>query len=205
MTSMSLRILLMAGAALAVSGCNKAGTANSNTAAAETKTESATTTTTAASSDPVASAESAAPASLAHDAAVVTVDASGAMKELRAGKNGWTCIPDAPDTPGPDPMCFDANAGKWAAAWMHHKPPPDGTPGVMYMLEGGTDASNTDPYAKSPTADNDWVKTGPHIMLVGSKAMLAGYPSGAKPNTSAPYVMWAGTPYAHLMVPVNKS
>jgi hypothetical protein len=175
MTSMSLRILLMAGAALAVSGCNKAGTANSNTAAAETKTESATTTTTAASSDPVASAESAAPAS------------------------------HAPDTPGPDPMCFDANAGKWAAAWMHHKPPPDGTPGVMYMLEGGTDASNTDPYAKSPTADNDWVKTGPHIMLVGSKAMLAGYPSGAKPNTSAPYVMWAGTPYAHLMVPVNKS
>jgi hypothetical protein len=205
MTSMSLRILLMAGATLAASGCNKAGTANSNTAAAETKTESATTTTAATSSDPVASAESAAPASLAHDAAVVTFDSSGAMKQLRAGKNGWTCIPDAPDTPGPDPMCFDANAGKWADAWMHHKPPPDGAPGVMYMLEGGTDASNTDPYAKSPTADNDWVKTGPHIMIVGNKAMLAGYPSAAKPDTSAPYVMWAGTPYAHLMVPVNKS
>ena len=55
------------------------------------------------------------------------------------------------------------------------------------MLEGGTDASNTDPYAKAPTADNDWIKTGPHIMLVGSKAMLAGYPSGAKPDTTAPY------------------
>ena len=126
----------------------------------------------------MASAESAAPASLAHDAAIVTVDASGAMKQMRAGKNGWTCMPDAPDTPGPDPMCFDANAGKWADAWAHHKPPPDGTPGVMYMLEGGTDASNTDPYATKPTANNDWIKTGPHIMLVGSKAMLAGYPSG---------------------------
>jgi hypothetical protein len=197
---MGSRILLMAGAALTVGACNKAGMTNGNTPAAETKTSSATT----ASSDPIASAESAAPASLAHDAAVVTVDASGAMKHIRAGKNGWTCIPDAPDTPGPDPMCFDANAGKWADAWMHHKPPPDGTPGVMYMLEGGTDASNTDPYATKPTAENDWIKTGPHIMIVGNKGMLAGYASGAKPDTSMPYVMWAGTPYAHLMVPVNK-
>ena len=202
MTSNALRILLMAGAALAASACNKSGMTTSNTATVETKTSSASG---SSNSDPVASAESAAPASLAHDAAVVTVDASGAMKQVRAGKNGWTCMPDAPDTPGPDPMCFDANAGKWADAWVHHKPPPDGTPGVIYMLEGGTDASNTDPYATKPTANNDWVKTGPHVMIVGSKAMLAGYPSGAKPETSAPYVMWAGTPYAHLMVPVNKS
>jgi hypothetical protein len=202
MTSNALRILVMTGAVLAAGACTKPGTTNGNTATAETKTSSMES---SGSSDPVASAESAAPAALAHDAAVVTVDASGAMKQVRAGKNGWTCMPDAPETPGPDPMCFDANAGKWADAWLHHKPPPEGTPGVMYMLEGGTDASNTDPYAAKPTADNDWVKTGPHIMLVGSKAMLAGYPSGAKPDTAAPYVMWAGTPYAHLMVPVNKS
>jgi hypothetical protein len=42
-------------------------------------------------------------------------------------------------------------------------------------------------------------------MIVGSKEALAGHPSGAKPDTTAPYVMWAGTPYAHLMVPVAKS
>ena len=46
------------------------------------------------------------------------------MTTLRKGTNGWTCMPDAPDTPGPDPMCFDANAGKWADAWVDHKPPP---------------------------------------------------------------------------------
>jgi hypothetical protein len=203
MTSMSLRVLLIAGATLAVGACNKPAATVTNTTTAETNT-STSSTASSASKDPISSAESAAPASLAHDAAVVTADSSGAMKQLRAGKNGWTCMPDAPDTPGPDPMCFDANAGKWADAWIHHKTPPDGTPGVMYMLEGGTDASNTDPYAKQPTAENDWIKTGPHIMLVGSKAMLAGYPSGAKPDTSTPFVMWAGTPYAHLMVPVNK-
>jgi len=206
MTLMSLRVLLVAGAALAVGACNKTADTSDKTTTTETNT-STTSNEAAASSeskDPVASAESAAPAALAHDAAIVTAGPDGKMTQLRAGKNGWTCMPDAPDTPGADPMCFDANAGKWVQAWAGHKPPSDGTPGVMYMLEGGTDASNTDPYAKSPTADNDWIKTGPHIMLVGSKAMLANYPSGAKPDTTSPYVMWAGTPYAHLMVPVSK-
>jgi hypothetical protein len=197
MTSKNSRIVLLASAVIAVGACNKAGPAGgNNTATAETKTASAT-------NDPVASAESAAPAAIARDAAVVTVDASGAMTTVRKGTNGWTCLPDAPDTPGPDPMCFDQNAGKWVDAWVHHKPPPAGTVGVMYMLEGGTDASNTDPYATKPTAENNWVKTGPHLMIVGSKEILAGHPSGPKPDTSAPYVMWAGTPYAHLMVPVK--
>jgi len=202
MTSMSLRVLLITGAALAVVSCNKAGTSYNATTTSETNT-STTNTAGTAGNDPVSSAESAAPAALAHDAAIVAVGADGKMNQLRAGKNGWTCMPDAPATPGPDPMCFDAHAGTWVQAWAGHKDPPDGTPGVIYMLEGGTDASNTDPFAKQPTAENDWIKTGPHIMLVGSKAMLAGYPSGAKPDTASPYVMWAGTPYAHLMVPVS--
>ena len=199
MTSMNLRILMLAGAVIALGACNKAGNSASDNGTASTETK----TTATDNKDPVASAESAAPAALAHNATIVTVDAKGAMTTVRKGTNGWTCMPDAPDTPGPDPMCFDANAGKWVQAWAGHKPPPDGTPGVMYMLKGGTDASNTDPYATKPTADNDWIKTGPHLMIVGSKELLAGYPSGAKPDTSVPYVMWAGTPYAHLMVPVN--
>jgi hypothetical protein len=199
MTWKNLQIALLAGAAISVGACNKGATTyGNNTATAETKTTSATT-----GGDPVSSAESAAPPAIAHEASVVTVDAAGAMTTVRKGTNGWTCIPDAPDTPGPDPMCFDQNAGKWVDAWVHHKPPPTGAVGVMYMLEGGTDASNTDPYATKPTAENNWIKTGPHIMVVGSKEILAGHPAEAKPDTSVPYVMWAGTPYAHLMVPVS--
>ena len=99
-------------------------------------------------------------------------------------------------------MCGDANAMEFIQAWIGKKTPPD-KPGFMYMLEGGTDASNTDPYAAAPTDANNWVKTGPHVMLVGSKAALAGYPTQAKPDTSKPYVMWANTPYAHLMIPVS--
>ena len=201
MTSKVQYILLLAGV-ISLAACMKqsGGAADNSSASAGTNTASA-----AKPGDPISSAESAAPASIAHDASIATVDASGAMKELRKGTNGWACMPDAPDTPGPDPMCFDANAGKWVAAWVAHKPPPAGTVGLMYMLEGGTDASNTDPYAKQPSADNDWVKTGAHIMVVGSPEILAGHPAGTKPDTSVPYVMWAGTPYAHLMVPVKGS
>jgi hypothetical protein len=101
--------------------------------------------------NPIASAQSAAPASISTHATIVSLDSKGAMQTLRKGTNGWTCMPDAPDTPGPDPMCFDGNAAKWVAAWTAHKSPPDGTVGVMYMLKGGTDASITDPYASKPT------------------------------------------------------
>ena len=72
----------------------------------------------------------------------------------------------------------------------------------MYMLAGGTDASNTDPYAKVPGGEG-WVETGPHVMVVGAPSLAAIYKGGAKPDTKAPYVMWEGTPYAHLMIPVH--
>ena len=74
----------------------------------------------------------------------------------------------------------------------------------MYMLAGGTDASNTDPYATSPEAGNHWIKTGPHVMVVGADVgFYAQYPKDADPDTSRPYVMWADTPYVHLMAPVR--
>jgi hypothetical protein len=200
-----LALLAAAGLSLALVGCNQKP-AETNTAQSGGEGGSAddglANTASADASDPVASAMSAAPEGIAKDATIMQAQADGSMKTLREGKNGWTCMPDSPATPGPDPMCMDANAAKWAAAWIGKKEPPAGTSGVMYMLEGGTDASNTDPYAQKPTGDNNWIKTGPHIMIVGSKEILAGYPSGPKPDTSAPYVMWAGTPYAHLMVPV---
>ena len=75
--------------------------------------------------------------------------------------------------------------------------------GFMYMLAGGTDASNTDPYAQKPEANNNWVETGPHVMIVGAKGLLDAYPRNAKPDTSVPYVMWPDTPYEHLMIPVR--
>ena len=152
----------------------------------------------------IASAMQAAPAKVASDATVVAPQADGTMRTVRAGSNQFTCMADNPTTPGPDPMCMDRAAMQWAGAWMGHKPPPAGTVGLMYMLAGGTDASNTDPYATAPSAGNHWVETGPHVMVVGADAAFYDqYPKSADPQTGAPYVMWAGTPYQHLMVPIK--
>jgi hypothetical protein len=152
----------------------------------------------------IASAQRAAPAKVSKDATIIAMDADGKMRTLRQGTNGFTCMADSPATPGPDPMCMDKNAFAWAGAWMAHKDPPQGKVGFMYMLEGGTDASNTDPFATKPSASNHWVKTGPHIMVVGADASFYdSYPKSPDPDTTQPYVMWAGTPYQHLMAPVH--
>ena len=150
------------------------------------------------------SAMTAAPMKVAHDATIVAMDAKGGMRTLREGHNGFTCMPDNPTTPGPDPMCLDAAAMDWAKAWMGKQAPTTGKVGFMYMLAGSTDASNTDPYATAPTQANHWVETGPHVMIVGADpTFYAMYPKGETPDTGVPYVMWAGTPYQHLMVPVK--
>jgi hypothetical protein len=154
--------------------------------------------------DMIASAMKAAPMKVAQGATIVVPGANGAIRVLRKGTNGFTCMPDNPETPGPDPMCWDKNADLWVNAYMGHKPPTAGKVGLMYMLAGGTDASNTDPYATKPTTENHWIKTGPHVMIVGADAgFYDTYPKTADPDTSAPYVMWAGTPYQHLMAPVH--
>ncbi len=152
----------------------------------------------------IASAMMAAPKIVAKNATIVTMDASGKLRTLRQGSNGFTCMPDDPQTPGPDPMCMDKASMEWLGAMMNHKAPPVGKVGFMYMLAGGTDASNTDPYATKPTTTNHWIKTGPHVMIVGADpSFYEAYPKSANPDTSMPYVMWAGTPYQHLMAPVK--
>ena len=146
----------------------------------------------------------AAPAKIAAAATIVAMDDKGAMRTVRKGTNGFTCMADNPETPGPDAMCADKASMEWFHAYLAHEPPPAGKVGFMYMLAGGTDASNTDPYATKPTATNHWIKTGPHIMVLGADATFYDqYPKNADPDTSQPYVMWAGTPYQHLMAPVK--
>lgn len=150
----------------------------------------------------IKSAMSAAPPAISQKATVIAITPDGKTEVIRKGSNNFTCMADNPATPGPDPMCMDENALAWATAWLGHKEPPSGKVGFLYMLEGGTDASNTDPYAQKPEASNHWIKTGPHVMVVGAKGMMEGYPRTADPDTSQPYVMWPGTPYEHLMLPV---
>lgn len=147
---------------------------------------------------------SAAPEAVAKDAKVIDIGADGKVRVIREGRGEWTCMPGAGDPAAPDPMCGDKNAMAWATAWMQKQEPPSNQVGILYMLRGDNGASNTDPYATEEAPDNNWIKTGAHIMIVGSGAkMLSGYSRDAKPDPSTPYVMWAGTPYEHVMLPVQ--
>lgn len=147
--------------------------------------------------DYIKAALSAAPAAVAKEAAVVRMANDGTMHTLRKGSNGFTCL-----IMGTDKMCNDANSMEFLHAVMKKEPPPDKV-GISYMLAGDAGASNTDPFATGKTADNHWVVTGPHIMVFGPPAKALGYTEAKDPDPSKPYMMWAGTPYEHAMVPVG--
>ena len=144
-----------------------------------------------------AEALSAAPAAIAKDATVVRIGSDGAMRTLRKGANGFTCL-----VMGTDKMCNDTNSMAFVHAVMNHQPPPDKV-GISYMLAGDKGASNTDPYATGKTADNHWIVTGPHIMVFGPPSKALGYTEAKDPDPNKPYMMWAGTPYEHAMIPVG--
>jgi hypothetical protein len=184
---------------VAVTGCDRERTAQAETGVAQ-----------AAGDDQakIANAESAAPPVVARAATIMDWPhmEGGEMRQLRAGTNGWTCFPSTPESTGAageDPMCLDEPWLAWADAWMNRTTPQIGRLGIGYMLQGDRGASNIDPYATGRTADNQWVQTGPHVMIITpDPSDLDGLPTD--PNGGGPYVMWKGTPYAHIMVPVQR-
>ena len=58
----------------------------------------------------IANAMTAGPSSIAAKATILDWPAGEELKPevLRAGTNGWTCLPDMADSKGNDPMCVDA-------------------------------------------------------------------------------------------------
>jgi hypothetical protein len=153
--------------------------------------------------DKMVSAMSAAPPAIAQAATIVDypTDPTAPLIELRAGSNGWTCFPDWPATPGNDPQCFDKMWMEWFNALVTGTKPNITEPGLAYMLQGGSDPSNTDPLALEPAPGEDWVTTPPHIMLLlPGKLDLTLFSTDH--HYGGPYVMFAGTPYEHIMMPV---
>ena len=71
---------------------------------------------------------------------------------------------------------------------------------VLFPPWAALGVSNSDPYAGEPDKSDDWVKEGPHLMIVvPDSAML----EGLSTNPADPvYVMWKDTPYAHIMVKI---
>lgn len=141
----------------------------------------------------------AAPDSLKKDVTVVDWDGN----VLREGSSSYTCFPTPPNLKGEAPMCLDGPWMTWADAWQNKKDFKISSIGTAYMLAGDEGASNTDPYAAGPTEDNQWIEQGPHLMIILPDPSELSELS-TDPHNGGPYVMWKGTPYAHIMVPISE-
>jgi hypothetical protein len=158
----------------------------------------------------ISKALSAAPPSVAAQASIIILKEHGEREQLRAGTNGWTCMIQDPnahdDGIAHHPACFDKYGLEWTDDYLAGRKPNPNHVGYSYMLEGGSSWSNTDPKAKklSP-GQKDYIRIPPHIMILNARiADSSGFPSSqAEPDTHKPFVMFGGTPYALLIIPVN--
>ena len=148
-------------------------------------------------------AMSAAPHAIADNATILdnNKDENGAFIVLRKGTNEWTCFPDWEGSPGNDPVCMDPTFMKWNDAFAAGKDPEVTSPGLAYMLQGGSDASNTDPFAMEPAEGEDWLSSPPHVMIL-LPGKLDTTVFSTDHESGGPYIMWAGTPYEHIMMPI---
>jgi hypothetical protein len=182
-------VTLLAGV-LFINGTNPRGAARAQTSDHSSTTEAGETT-----QAKIARAMSAGPTEVAKSARIVDTTAHGTAV-LREGNNGFTCMPGNPRAVGDPPMCADTAAMQWFADFKAHKPEPTNRkPGIVYMLAGATQRSDTDPYdTASPP-----ILIGPHWMIMWPfDPKTTGFPTTHKPTGA--YIMWAGSPWAHLHV-----
>ncbi len=150
----------------------------------------------------VRAAQGGAPPAISAKAAVAKIDPKKkTVTELRAGTNGFTCglMPD-----DNSPYCGDKHAWAWLVAAFTGQPkPPNTEPGISYMMEGGTHYETpTGEIVMEPGPNTKAVKEPPHWMLMWPvDPATSGLPT--KPNPGGVYVMFPGTPYAHLMIYQN--
>src|SRR5579863_611686 len=105
----SIGILALSASVLLVNGANPQGAANARAAAQSSATDEGET-----MQGKIARAMSAGPADVAKSARIIDTDSRGNIVVLRAGTNGFTCMPGNPKVVGNPPMCADAAAMQWS-------------------------------------------------------------------------------------------
>ncbi|MEO2084919.1 MAG: hypothetical protein ABGW65_05280 [Marinoscillum sp.] len=154
-----------------------------------------------------------APDYIANEATIVDVN----MNVLREGTNGWTCLPANPRGMSDSengwknpheamPACVDGQSMLWMQGYMSGTKPGEKmtTDGFAWMLHGDMGEDNSTPMVlnEEDSKPGHWIESGPHLMrMPKDPSSLDGITSDF--NSGAPYVMFAGTDYAHLMIPVE--
>lgn len=142
---------------------------------------------------------SGAPPHLVKEVGVMIYGVDGKLTETKKSTNGFTCIPTVMNLPDPDPMCMDAAVQQWMTDLMDQAPKPTNTtPGIAYMARGGSHFEKDERVVMSGDGAKT-VKEPPHWMLMWPfDAHATKLPT--TPNASGVYIMFEGTPYAHLMI-----
>ena len=144
-------------------------------------------------------AMSAGPENVSGDATIISHD--GTL--LKQGSNGWVCMPGTPPNENVNPMCVDPAWQKWLQEYMkgtmglsYEYDPNQATFGMSYMLVGDVPVDNNEPF-NTDQSKGVWVAEGPHLMRCLKNCSKKTDPYGG------PYVMWEGTEFVHVMVPLE--
>jgi len=149
-------------------------------------------------------AQSAAPLGVSRDATVMIAGEDGNLMEAKKGTNGFVCLPDIDGQEVPDPVCLDQAAYQWVMDLMANKPKPTNTaPGIAYMARGGWHWEKDGKIVMDKNEKGaKRVGEPPHWMILWPfDPKASGLPS--RPEKFGTYVMFEGTPYAHLMIYQN--
>jgi hypothetical protein len=152
----------------------------------------------------IRTAMSAAPPHISRDAAVMAPGPDGKLRVLKKGTNAFTCIPDLSGQEAPDPICADKAATAWVTSMLNkEEKPANTTPGIAYMGLGGWHWEMDGQLVMDPaTPGAKRVKEPPHWMIMWPvDARETALP--VMPSRFETYIMYAGTPYAHLMIYQN--
>ena len=136
------------------------------------------------------------PSEVTADATVGEFDHLGNLTVLRPGTNEWVCVPGDENIIGKVDMALDPMGMVWFKDLLARKLKPTNTsPGLIYMLNGATQRSFTDPFDTTSPA----IPIGPHWMVLWPfDAKAAGLSMVMR--DAGTMVMFAGTPYAHLHI-----
>ena len=113
-------------------------------------------------------------------------------------ENGWSTVHEAM------PMCGDAEALKWMNAALSGAKPQMDRDSYIWMLQGdvGEDNTKMGVLDKENSVPGQWIESGPHLMLMPKDpSTIENFSDDF--STGEPYVMFPGTDYAHLMIPVT--
>jgi len=124
---------------------------------------------------------------------------SGEFRVLRAGTNGWTCLPGFPGTTHDEPGCFDRVFLQFNKDSLAGRTPNVERIGISYMYGG-----KWVPNKSHAMGGGNEFRVGPHIMILGldQKVLQALNQDG---SNGEPYVNHLpGHPELFLVIPIRE-